>query len=42
MKSPTPSKAVENQNEKGKPEIIADLFNTKGRKKRDKRMQRHT
>ena len=33
MKTPTPSKAVENQNEKGKPEIIADLFNTKGRKK---------
>ena len=36
MKTPTPSKAVENQNEKGKPEIIADLFNTKGRKKRER------
>ena len=33
MKTPTPSKAVENQKEKGKSEIITDLFNTKGRKR---------
>ena len=32
MKYPTPSKAVENQKERGKLEIITDLFNTKGRK----------
>ena len=32
MKTPTPSKAVENQNEKGNSEIITDLFNMKGRK----------
>ena len=36
MKTPTPSKAVENQKEKGKSEIITDLFNTKGRKKRER------
>ena len=34
MKTPTPSKAVENQKEKGKSEIITDLFNTKGRGKK--------
>ena len=34
MKTPTPSKAAENQKEKGKSEIITDLFNTKGRNKR--------
>ena len=34
MKYPTPSKAVENQKERGKLEIITDLFNTKGRKTR--------
>ena len=37
MKSPTPSKAAENQKEKGKSEIITDLFNTKGRKKRERK-----
>ena len=37
MKTPTPSKAVENQKEKGKSEIITDLFNTKGRKKRERK-----
>ena len=38
MKTPTPSKAAENQKEKGKSGIITDLPNTKGRKKkRDKK-----
>ena len=30
----TPSKAAENQKEKGKSGLIADLFNTKGGEKR--------
>ena len=34
MKTPTPSKTAENQKEKGKSEIITDLFNNKGRNKR--------
>ena len=34
MKTPTPNKAAENQKEKGKSEIITDLFNTKGGGKR--------
>ena len=34
MKIPTPSKAAENQKEKGKSEIVTDLFNTRGRKKK--------
>ena len=34
MKIPTPSKAAENQKEKGKSGIITDLFNTKGGGKR--------
>ena len=34
MKIPTPSKAAENQKEKGKSGIITDLFNTKGGEKR--------
>ena len=34
MKTPTPSKAAENQKEKGKSGIITDLFNTKGGGKR--------
>ena len=34
MKYPTPSKAAENPKERGKPEIITDLYNTKGRKTR--------
>ena len=34
MKTPTPSKAAENQKEKGKSGIITDLFNTEGGKKR--------
>ena len=35
MKTPTPSKAAESQKEKGKSEIITDLNNTKGRKKKE-------
>ena len=34
MKTPTPSKAAENQKEKGKSGLITDLFNTKGGEKR--------
>ena len=34
MKTPTPSKAAENQKEKGKSGVITDLFNTKGGEKR--------
>ena len=34
MKTPTPTKAAENQKEKGKSGIITDLFNTKGGEKR--------
>ena len=34
LKTPTPSKAAENQKEKGKSGIITDLSNTKGRKKK--------
>ena len=34
MKIPTPSKAAENQKEKGKSGLITDLFNTKGGEKR--------
>ena len=34
MKIPTPSKAAENQKEKGKSGIITDLFNAKGGGKR--------
>ena len=37
MKTPTPSKAAENQKEKGKSEIVTDLFNTRGRKKRERK-----
>ena len=37
MKIPTPSKAAEDQKEKGKSGIITDLFNTKGGKKGDKK-----
>ena len=37
MKTPTPSKAAENQNEKGKSGIIRDLLNTKGGEKGDKK-----
>ena len=37
MKIPTPSKAAEDQKEKGKFGIITDLFNTKGGKKGDKK-----
>ena len=37
MKTATPSKAVENQKEKGKSEIITDLFNAKGRKRKERR-----
>ena len=35
MKIPTPSKAAENQKEKGKSGTITDLFKTKGRKKQE-------
>ena len=34
MKTSTPTKAAENQKEKGKSGIITDLFNTKGGEKR--------
>ena len=37
MKTPTPSKAAENQKEKGKSEIVTDLSNTRGRKKRERK-----
>ena len=37
LKTPTPSKAAENQKEKGKSGIITDLFNTKGGEKGDKK-----
>ena len=37
MKTPTPSKAAENQKEKGKSGLITDLFNTKGGRKRRKK-----
>ena len=39
MKIPTLSKAAENQMEKGKSEIITDLFNTKERKKRGEKKE---
>ena len=39
MKSPTPSKAAENQKEKGKSEIITDWFNTKGREKKGEKKE---
>ena len=39
MKNPTPSKAAENQKEKGKSEIITDLFNTKGREKKGEKKE---
>ena len=35
MKTPTPSKAAENQKEKGKSGIITVLSNKKGRKKKE-------
>ena len=37
MKTPTPTKAAENQKEKGKSGVITDLFNTKGGKKKEKK-----
>ena len=39
MKTPTPSKAAENQKEKGKSEIITDVFNTKGREKKGEKKE---
>ena len=39
MKIPTPSKAAENQKEKGKSEIVTDLFNTRGRKKKGEKKE---
>ena len=37
MKTPTPTKAAENQKEKGKSGVITDLFNTKGGEKKEKK-----
>ena len=39
MKTATPSKAVENQKEKGNSEIVTDLFNTRGRKKKGEKKE---
>ena len=42
MKTPTPNKAAENQKEKGKSEIITDLFNTKGRGKKGEKNEHNS